>query len=89
MSEDDVVILIGRLLADNPNVHEGLSVGTPLAEGGLELTSLDLIQLIVDIEGELSIEIEDGTIMNSALEYVSDVIGLVFSASASAPSSKV
>lgn len=69
--------LVSELLSDNPNSDVDMSMGTPLADGGLELTSLELIQLLVQLEERLDIKIPDNAVMNAFLDDVGDLFRLV------------
>lgn len=78
MLDSEIHALIKRLLlADNAAVAE-LEVNgtTSLATGGLELTSLELIRLLVGLEEALDIELDDEMIMNSHFDTVDDVVEL-------------
>jgi acyl carrier protein len=48
-----------------------------LGTGGLELTSLEVVRILVGLEEKLGVELEDGAIMNSSLEVVDDLVSLV------------
>jgi acyl carrier protein len=48
-----------------------------LGGGGLELTSLEVVRILVGLEEKLGVELEDGAIMNSSLETVDDLVSLV------------
>lgn len=48
-----------------------------LGTGGLELTSLEVVRILVGLEEQLGVELEDGAIMNSSLEVVDDLVSLV------------
>lgn len=50
---------------------------TPLSDGGAELTSLDLIRVLVTLEEQLSIEIDDSAIMNANFATVGDLVEVV------------
>ncbi|MEO3755830.1 acyl carrier protein [Streptomyces sp. B6B3] len=50
---------------------------TPLTDGGLELSSLDLVRAIVGIEESLGIELGDEEVMDADLRTVADVLALV------------
>ncbi len=54
-----------------------LTPQTPLTEGGLELTSLELVRLLVSLEGHLDIELDDVEIMNANFDTVDDIVALV------------
>jgi acyl carrier protein len=47
------------------------------AGGELDLTSLDLVRLLVSLEEQLDIEIDEVAIMNARLDTVDDVVSLV------------
>lgn len=55
----------------------GVTSQTPLTSGGLELTSLDLVRLLVSLEEHLGIELDDATIMNAHFDTVDDVVTVV------------
>ena len=59
--------------------HQGgdVTAQTALADGGLELTSLELVRLLVSLEERLGIEFDDATIMNASFDTVDDVVALV------------
>ncbi|MGP3948511.1 acyl carrier protein [Streptomyces sp. 7N604] len=71
--------VVADLLSDNPNTDIDLSLKTPLSGGGLELTSLELIQLLVQLEERLGITIPDDAVMNIFLDDVGDLFQLVTS----------
>ena len=50
---------------------------TSLGDGGLELTSLQLVRLLVDIEEQLDIELADVAIMNANFDTVDDIVAVV------------
>ncbi|MDT0263447.1 acyl carrier protein [Jatrophihabitans lederbergiae] len=62
--------------------HEAVEItaGTSLAEGGLNLSSLELVRLLVGLEERLDIELDDATIMNARFDTVEDLITLVHQA---------
>ncbi|OLB80786.1 MAG: hypothetical protein AUI14_05495 [Actinobacteria bacterium 13_2_20CM_2_71_6] len=74
---DEFLALVSDLLSDNPNADIEKSLDTPLADGGLELTSLDLIQLLVQIEERLGIRIPDDAVMNTFLDTLGDLYQVV------------
>jgi acyl carrier protein len=74
--------VIDLLLAE-ARPAEGLvpTPGTPLTDGGLELSSLDLVRAIVGIEESLGVEVGDEEVMDADLRTVADVLALVARAS--------
>jgi len=74
---DEFLNLVSDLLADNPNADIEKSLETPLADGGLELTSLDLIQLLVQAEERLGIQIPDDAVMNTFLDTLGDLYQVI------------
>jgi acyl carrier protein len=44
---------------------------------GLELTSLELVRLLVSLEEHLDIEIDDAEVMNANFQTVDDIVSLV------------
>jgi acyl carrier protein len=62
MNVEQVVEILKRVLAENPNVTvvpEKISADTPLLEGGLALDSIVLMELIGVIEEQLAFEFRD------------------------------
>jgi acyl carrier protein len=51
-----------------------------LGTGGLELTSLEVVRLLVGLEERVGAELDDAAIMNSNLEVVDDIVSLVVGA---------
>jgi acyl carrier protein len=47
-----------------------------LGNGGFELTSLELMRLLVEVEERLGVEVGDDAIMNTNFEVVDDVVSL-------------
>lgn len=74
---DEFLALVSDLLSDNPNADIEKSMDTPLADGGLELTSLDLIQLLVQIEERLGLRIPDDAVMNTYLDTLDDLYRVI------------
>lgn len=77
MDDQELRQLIGQLLALDQGAGPEIIPTTPLAEGGLELTSLELVRLLVNLEEQLGIELDDGEIMNAQLDTVEDILDLV------------
>jgi acyl carrier protein len=50
---------------------------TPLAQGGLELTSLGLVRALVRIEQRLDLQLDDGALVAADFQTVDDVVRLV------------
>ncbi len=69
--------LLAELLSENPNADIDITLETPLADGGLELTSLELIELLVQMEERLDTTIPDEAVMNAFLDDVNDLFRLV------------
>ena len=55
-----------------------------LEQGNLDLTSLELVRLLVTLEEKLDIELADVAIMNANFETLDDVVAVVGSALSSA-----
>jgi acyl carrier protein len=71
--------LIAKLLASEGRTNGELELApnTSLTEGGLELTSLELVRLLVSLEEHLDIELDDVEIMNAHFDTVDDIVALV------------
>jgi acyl carrier protein len=70
-----------RLIVDLLRGQDGrgdleLTAATPLTDG-LELTSLELVRLLVSLEEHLDIQIDDAEIMNANFQTVGDIVSLV------------
>jgi acyl carrier protein len=61
----------------HPSADLEITDATPLADGGLELTSLDLIRLLVGLEEQFGIELEDTAVFDNAFDTVADLRTLV------------
>lgn len=70
-------VIMDLLVAEGHNGGGGVTSQTSLAEGGLELTSLELVRLLVSLEERLGIELDDATIMNANFGTVDDIVALV------------
>lgn len=69
-------LIIELLTAEGHEAGE-LTDRTSLANGGLELTSLELVRLLVNLEEHLGIELDDAAIMNAHFDTVDDIVTLV------------
>jgi acyl carrier protein len=74
--ENNIYQLITELLAAPDGLGE-VAAGTSLTDGGLELTSLELVRLLVSLEERLDIEFDDVEIMNAHFDTVDDIVALV------------
>jgi len=69
--------LIMDVLVAEGHEDDDVTSETALAEGGLELTSLELVRLLVSLEERLGVEFDDATIMNAHFGTVDDIVALV------------
>jgi acyl carrier protein len=69
-------LIIELLMAEGHEDGE-LTDRTSLTDGGLELTSLELVRLLVNLEEHLGIELDDAAIMNAHFDTVDDIVTLV------------
>jgi acyl carrier protein len=67
-------LILDLLVAEG---HTGVTMQTALTDGGLNLSSLELVRLLVGLEERLGIELDDATIMNARFDTVDDLIALV------------
>jgi acyl carrier protein len=72
---DELRTVIIDLLDDRGD--EPGSGGGVLEDGTLDMSSLELVRLLVAIEDRLGIELDDVAIMNTNLETTDDIVGLV------------
>lgn len=56
---------------------DGEAAHGPVADGSLDLSSLELVRLLVSLEEHLDVELDDADIMNANFETVDDIVGLV------------
>jgi acyl carrier protein len=78
----DLLQLIVSLLRQQKGIGDlELTAGTPLTDD-LELTSLELVRLLVSLEEHLDIQIDDAEIMNANFQTVDDIVSLVSRSSA-------
>lgn len=70
MSEQQILRLVQQRLDAMGHARDG-------ADDTLELSSLDLVRLLVELEESLDIELDDSAIMNGRLEKLSDVVDLL------------
>lgn len=51
--------------------------GGQRVDDGLELTSLELVRLLVSLEEQLDVELDEVAIMNARLDTVDDIVALM------------
>jgi acyl carrier protein len=59
-----------------------LDTRTPLANGGLQLTSAALVGALIDLEDLFGVELDDAAIAASRLETLGDLVDLISAAGA-------
>ncbi len=79
-TEQTVRQTIADLMAAEGHAAVEITAETSLAEGGLHLSSLELVRLLVGLEERLGIELDDATIMNARFDTVADLVTLVHEA---------
>ncbi len=79
INDRDLHTMISALLESDqhPSADINITNATPLAEGGLELTSLDLVRLFVGMEEQLGVELEDAAMFETDFDTVADIVGMV------------
>lgn len=77
MNDQNVRHLIMDMLAAEGHGGDGMSSTTALADGGLELSSLELVRLLVSLEDRLGITLDDAVILNARFDTVDDIVSLV------------
>lgn len=73
----DLRRLITELLAAQDHGGGAAASQTALAGGGLALTSLELVQLLVGLEERLGIELDDATVLSSSFDTIDDIVEIV------------
>jgi len=86
MHDKDLRQVVMDVLAAEGHGSGGITAQTGLGDGGLALTSLELVRLLVSLEERLGVEFDDATIMNAHFGTVDDLVALV-AQSATAPAS--
>lgn len=77
MTDQDLLRLIVDLLGEQDGRDDlEVTAATPLTDS-LELTSLELVRLLVSLEEHLDIQIDDTEIMNANFQTVGDIVNLV------------
>lgn len=71
MNDQDVRQMITDMLAAEG--HEG----DPGADGGLNLSSLELVRLLVSLEERLGISLDDAAILNTEFNSIEDIVELL------------
>lgn len=70
--------LIVSLLDQQTAAHSGGELPpASAADGGFDLTSLELVRLLVNLEEHLDVEFDDLEIMNANFDTVDDVVALI------------
>jgi acyl carrier protein len=69
-------VIVDVLVAEGHG-DDSVTSQTALAKGGLALTSLELVRLLVSLEERLGIELDDAAIMNAHFDTVDDIVALV------------
>jgi acyl carrier protein len=77
MDDQKVRDLIMDMLVAEGYGADGVTVQTALTDGGLRLSSLELVRLLVSLEDRLGISLDDATIMNARFDTVDDIVSLV------------
>lgn len=77
--EDNIqrVIVSTLAAAGRPPLDLVPALETPLADGGLELSSLDLVRALVQVEEQLDVQLDGVALAIAELRTVGDVAGLV------------
>jgi acyl carrier protein len=68
---------IADILAAEGHGNGSVTAETALSDGGLELSSLELVRLLVSLEERLGISFDDETILNARFNTVDDIISVV------------
>lgn len=78
MSEDQNVrqLIMDMLVAEGFG-EDSATLQAALSGGGLRLSSLELVRLLVSLEERLGISLDDAAIMNARFETVDDIVSLV------------
>lgn len=77
MNDQDTRDVIIDLLAAEGHGGDRVTSQTALADGGLELSSLELVRLLVSLEERLGIELDDAVILTARFDTVDDIVSLV------------
>ena len=79
MSTTNMRAIVIRVLTDEADQADRVEVTphTPLADGGLALSSLSFMRVLIRLEDELDVEIDDAAVMGSRLTVVEDLMTVV------------
>jgi len=79
MNTTDVRATVTRVLIDETDQADQVEVTprTPLADGGLALSSLSFMRVLIRLEDEFGIELDDSAVMGARLTVVEDLITVV------------
>jgi acyl carrier protein len=67
---------IADILAAEGHGNGSVTGETALSDGGLKLSSLELVRLLVSLEERLGIAFDDETILNARFNVVDDIVSL-------------
>lgn len=76
-NEQNVRQLVLDMLVAEGHGNDSATLQVALAEGGLHLSSLELVRLLVSLEERLGISLDDASIMNARFDSVDDIVNLV------------
>jgi acyl carrier protein len=77
LNDQTVLQHIADILAAEGHGNGHLEAETALSDGGLKLSSLELVRLLVSLEERLGIAFDDETILNARFNTVDDIVSLV------------
>ena len=67
--------IVRVLTGDQPPAR--VDASTPLAQGGLALTSADVVGALVDLEDRFGVILDDAAVASSSMETVGDLVAMV------------
>lgn len=75
--DNDLRQTIMEVLAAEVRGDDDVASSAGPAEGGLALTSLELVRLLVSLEERLGVEFDDAMILSAHFDTVDDIVALV------------
>ncbi|WP_182709241.1 phosphopantetheine-binding protein [Curtobacterium flaccumfaciens] len=79
LTREEIETTVTAALVEGAGVRNqnDIQLNTLLLEGGLSLSSLSFMELLIHLEDRLGVDLEDGVVMAADLRTVRDLVELV------------
>ncbi|MFJ3379377.1 phosphopantetheine-binding protein [Curtobacterium sp. NPDC090217] len=79
LTREEIKTTVTAALVEGAGVRtqKDIQLDTLLLEGGLSLSSLSFMELLIHLEDRLGVDLEDGVVMAADLRTVRDLVELV------------